>query len=212
MMIPYSSSSQATSSTQPGYNQMGPHGYSVPVPAPFSITIPQQPHDQIAHKPGPGFYSPANNTYDIVAYAGNHPITENSKCTNALVGQTFVQSCKVKYQGRRSLMFVFADLAVKIEGTFILRYRVFDIFSKKYNDNQLAIQTECYGGAFRIYSTKDFPGLQASTELTKDLARWGVRLNIRESERKRSKKGDRDSVSPPPAGTGKGKKRAYSSD
>ena len=59
------------------------------------------------------------------------------------------------------------DLAVKIEGTFILRYRVFDIFAKKYNDNQLAIQTECYGGAFRVYSTKDFPGLQASTELTK---------------------------------------------
>lgn len=59
------------------------------------------------------------------------------------------------------------DLAVKVEGAFILRYRVFDIFSKKYNDNELTIQTECYGGPFRVYSTKDFPGLQASTELTK---------------------------------------------
>lgn len=62
---------------------------------------------------------------------------------------------------------VIQDLAVKIEGVFILRYRVFDIFSKKYNDNELAIQSECYGGAFRVYSTKEFPGLQASTELTK---------------------------------------------
>ena len=68
---------------------------------------------------------------------------------------------------------------------------------------------------FRVYSTKEFPGLQASTELTKvnsskyifqsqtylfffflffffnvkkHLARWGVRLNIRETERRRRKK------------------------
>jgi hypothetical protein len=56
---------------------------------------------------------------------------------------------------------------VKIEGSFILRYRVFDIFSKAYGENDLVIQAECYGGPFRIYSTKEFPGLQASTDLTK---------------------------------------------
>lgn len=56
---------------------------------------------------------------------------------------------------------------MKIEGSFILRYRVFDIFSKKYNDNELVIQAECYGGPFRVYSTKEFPGLHASTDLTK---------------------------------------------
>jgi len=64
--------------------------------------------------------------------------------------------------------FILQDLAVKIEGTFILRYRVFDIFSRPYNHtNDLAITAECYGGMFRVYSTKEFPGLQASTELTK---------------------------------------------
>jgi hypothetical protein len=62
---------------------------------------------------------------------------------------------------------IFQDLAVKIEGTFILRYRVFDIFSKGYNADELAVQAECYGGPFRVYSTKEFPGLQASTDLTK---------------------------------------------
>jgi hypothetical protein len=56
---------------------------------------------------------------------------------------------------------------VKIEGTFILRYRVFDIFSQSYGISDLVIQAECYGGTFRVYSTKEFPGLQASTELTK---------------------------------------------
>ncbi|KZP21308.1 hypothetical protein FIBSPDRAFT_919604 [Athelia psychrophila] len=207
---PYIASSQSDASAFPGYNHPpGNHNYSVPMPPPIHITVPQQPHDQVAHRPGPGYYSPANTTWDIVAYAGTHPIIENSKCTNALVGQTFVQSYKVKYKGRMVLMFVFADLAIKIEGVFILRYRAFDIFSKKYNDNELAIQSECYGGAFRVYSTKDFPGLQASTELTKDLARWGVRLNIRESERKVKRRGR--SPSPPPT-LGKRKGREEDSD
>ena len=68
---------------------------------------------------------------------------------------------------------------------------------------------------FRVYSTKEFPGLQASTELTKvkmssllcfchrlnffvclkHLARWGVRLNIRETERRRRKGNKRRSAS-----------------
>ena len=59
------------------------------------------------------------------------------------------------------------DLAVKLQGTFILRYRLFDIFAKAYNVHDLVIQAECYGGTFRVYSNKEFPGLQASTELTK---------------------------------------------
>jgi hypothetical protein len=112
------------------------------------------------------------------------------------------------------------DLAVKIEGSFVLRYRVFDIFSKPYNQrDDLAIQAECYGGPFRVYSTKEFPGLQASTDLTKvsahkhitqdidlfwqHLARWGVRLNIRETERRRRKKGEARSNSPPYTKKGK---------
>ena len=31
----------------------------------------------------------------------------------------------------------------------------------------IPILAECYGGPFRIYSTKEFPGLRPSTELTK---------------------------------------------
>jgi len=56
---------------------------------------------------------------------------------------------------------------VKIEGSFILRYRVFDIYARTYSSNDLAITAETYGGSFRVYSTKEFPGLSASTELTK---------------------------------------------
>ena len=107
---------------------------------------------------------------------------------------------------------------------------MFDIFSKPHNHTDLAIQAQCYGGVFRVYSTKEFPGLQASTDLTlvcyfeilfmahrlmswsklQQLARWGVRVNTREAERKRRKKGDAKSPSPLYAGTGK--RKYYSAD
>ncbi|KDQ32730.1 hypothetical protein PLEOSDRAFT_1060469 [Pleurotus ostreatus PC15] len=144
---------------------------------------------------------------NIVHNIDGHSITEGSKQTHALVGATFVQPASVEYQGRKCLVFVFSDLAVKVEGTFILRYRVFDLFSRPTESDHLAIQAECYGQRFKVYSTKEFPGLQASTDLTKHLARWGVRLNIRETERKRGKK-DNTSVSPV---LSNGKKRSIGS-
>jgi len=45
---------------------------------------------------------------------------------------------------------------------------------------------EAYGGLFRVYSTKEFPGLKASTPLTKHLSYQGVKVNLRETERKRT--------------------------
>ncbi|KAF9485650.1 hypothetical protein BDN70DRAFT_870956 [Pholiota conissans] len=134
-----------------------------------------------------GYIYPPEGTTDIVHHLDGFPITESSKQTQALVGATFVQPSIIDYQGHKSIVFVFADLAVKIEGTFILRHRVFDIFARPYSQ-QLTITAEVYGGPFRVFSTKEFPGLAASTELTKLLARWGVRLNIRETERRRRKR------------------------
>jgi len=195
-----------SSSTPSPYSPEGHHHFTYPPPNGYagqqqnSMPMPPPPLQQAVPSYLPGPDGPA-----VIATVGNHPITEPSKCTNALVGQTFVQPANVDYKGKKSLMFVFADLAVKIEGTFILRYRVFDIFSKGYHSSELAVQAECYGGPFRVYSTKEFPGLHASTDLTKQLARWGVRLNIRETERKRRKKGERRSTSPPSA-KGKGKR------
>jgi len=79
---------------------------------------------------------------------------------------------------------------VKTEGTFLLRYRVFNIFSKACGDQDVPILAECYGGPFKIYSTKEFPGLRASTDLTKHISFFGVRLNLRENERKRRRKSE----------------------
>ncbi|KAF9448437.1 hypothetical protein P691DRAFT_775400 [Macrolepiota fuliginosa MF-IS2] len=268
----------------------------------------------------PQAYGPS----DIVHYYdGIYPLLESSKTTHSLVGATFVQPVLVEITGQKCVVFVFSDLAVKTEGTFTLRYRIFDLFSQNQDprgasqsppppttypatpdsssisptlsnaapptpspvsgsdsapptsstiysasvsrlrspqphpyppqsqpysqaqsqpmnpypdpsqgyiapapvpqqprrraqeleeispdfqaqfapydshpriepDNRntsLSILAECWAkGAFRIYSTKEFPGLPASTDLTKHLARWGVRLNIRETERRRRRR------------------------
>ncbi|KAK0484911.1 velvet factor-domain-containing protein [Armillaria novae-zelandiae] len=132
------------------------------------------------------------------------PILESSKMTTSLVGATFVQPNLIDWEGKRQLMFVFSDLAVRQEGQFLLRYRVFDLFARAHGQSDLTIQAECFGGVFRVYSTKEFPGLPPSTELTKHIQRYGVRLNARETERKRRKPSER-----PPEDAGQSKKRKH---
>jgi len=73
-----------------------------------SIPMPPPPRPlQVPQETLPS-YLPAANQGDIVARVGNFAVIENSKCTNALVGQTFVQPANVDYKGKKSLMFVFA--------------------------------------------------------------------------------------------------------
>ncbi|KAF4613129.1 hypothetical protein D9613_011072 [Agrocybe pediades] len=115
-----------------------------------------------------GYILPSSSDADIVHDVDGFPISENSKQTQALVGATFVQPVIIDYQGKRAIIFAFADLAVKIEGHFIMRYRVFDIFAHPFGvTNDITVSAECYGGIFRVYSTKEFPGLSVSTELTR---------------------------------------------
>jgi len=119
------------------------------------------------------------------------------KATNALAGTTFVQVDSIPWKGRTCLLFTFADLAVKTEGYFILQYRFFDLFSRPTGHSDQPIQADCCGASFRIYSSKEVPPLTKSTDLTKHLARYGVRVNVRETERKRKKKERGPSISPP---------------
>lgn len=137
-------------------------------------------HHHVAQHPRQALFPPHTHpSFDA------HVVTDEMKCTTSLSGATFVQPTVIEYEGKKTLVFAFADLAVKIEGHFILRYRCFDIFARVSGHEDMPIQSECYGGPFKIYSTKEFPGLRPSTQLTKHLARWGVRLNTRETERKR---------------------------
>jgi len=152
---------------------------------PFNTTPAEMPPFQIPRRqPILQTITNGEQPRDVVHRIENHLVTESSKLTPALVGEKFVEPVLVDYKGKERLMFVFGDIAVQREGTFILRYRAFDIRSTAAGQDQHPILAECYGGAFKVYSTRDFPGLQASTELTKTVSRYGVRVTMRDSERR----------------------------
>ncbi|KAG8948330.1 hypothetical protein FRC04_009826 [Tulasnella sp. 424] len=119
--------------------------------------------------------------------------TETAGLTKHCFGSSFVHATHIlDLTGQPAIIFVFADLSVRLEGVFALRYRIFDLVSRVEGSDAIPVAAELYGGIFTVYSTKEFPGLQASTPLTKHLSRWGVRVNLREGERKRKAGGDDD--------------------
>lgn len=111
-----------------------------------------------------------------------------STYTTLLVGTRAVSASCVYHEGKKILAFVFSDLAVRAEGSFFMRYRVFDIMSAVTGGTQHPALAEAFGGTFQVYSTKNFPGLQASTDLTKSLSWHGLRVNKRETEPERKRK------------------------
>lgn len=126
----------------------------------------------------------------VLTNVGSHFAIESLQYVNAMVGELFVQPITMDHEGKKALIFPFAvsgvclyekclspivfstclrlqNLAIKMEGNFVLRYRVFDLFSQSNGQEGHAAMACCYGSQFRVYSTKDFPGLRASTGLTK---------------------------------------------
>ncbi|KAI0774790.1 velvet factor-domain-containing protein [Trametes elegans] len=144
----------------------------------------------LSNNGGPPWVDPRDP--DIVAWFGSFPIRESSCLTTMLSGETFTQSSVLEYKGKNTMMFVFSDLAVKAEGTFVPRYRTLNVYSHCTMMSNDPVLAECFGGPFRVYSTKEFPGLRASTDLTKHLAVYGVRVHLRENERKRRRRSGAD--------------------
>ncbi|KAF8967886.1 velvet factor-domain-containing protein [Flammula alnicola] len=156
------------------------HGHAPAPPSPpFQIPRRQLMLGHLHHNERP---------HDTVHQIGNHLITESSKLTPALVGERFAEPTLVDHQGRKALVFVFGDLAVRREGVFILRYRAFDIFSSVPGTPHAPVLAELYGGPFKVYSTREFPGLEPSTDLTRTLSKYGVRVTLRDAERKSKKR------------------------
>ncbi|KAF9814664.1 hypothetical protein IEO21_04959 [Rhodonia placenta] len=164
--------------------------YTYPPPLRLTVapTTSQQPYASSYSFPE----SPTRS--DVVAYYGGHALSESSKCTQLLAGTITVAAICIDYKGKKSLMFIFSDLAVRSEGTYMLRYSAYDIFSHVRDTQGHPALAQCFGGPFHIYATKDFPGLHASTDLTKHLSFYGMRLHAREHQRegKKRKADDRE--------------------
>ncbi|KAI0676069.1 velvet factor-domain-containing protein [Trametes maxima] len=111
--------------------------------------------------------SPGVQSDEAIARFGDYTITEGSKLTEMVSGSTFTDGVVITYNGKKSVAFVFHDLAVRMEGTFVLRYRAFSVLSERRTPPTMPVLAECYGGPFKVYPSKMFPGLAPSTELTK---------------------------------------------
>ena len=59
------------------------------------------------------------------------------------------------------------DLAVKASGVFVLRYRAVNMLWGLGEQSRRPVVAECWGAPFEVYPANLFPGLKASTELTK---------------------------------------------
>ncbi|KAH6913995.1 velvet factor-domain-containing protein [Coprinopsis sp. MPI-PUGE-AT-0042] len=175
----------------PMYRSGSYHGYTEPPTSDMngreiSVSPFQIPRRQPVLSP----VSPSEPPKDVVYRFGSHLITETSKMTPALVGEKFIEPTQVDYKGQKALVFVFSDLAVQREGSFVLRYRVFDIFTRATSTqpDDAPFLGEIFGGPFRVYSTREFPGLEPSTDLTRSLSKYGVRVTLRDAERKSKKR------------------------
>jgi hypothetical protein len=54
-------------------------------------------------------------------------------------------------------------MSVQEAGYFIFRFKTFDIFTRSSPSSDSPVLAELFSSRFRMYSTKNFPGLKAST-------------------------------------------------
>ncbi|KAF8527186.1 velvet factor-domain-containing protein [Hysterangium stoloniferum] len=137
----------------------------------FAIRPTPFPHVRAANADG---NAPLPSNFEQATLVTAMPPSEENKVTDSLFGTTFSVASQIKgLDGDEVIFYVFSDLSVRTEGF------------RMEGSEDIPVLAETYGGPFAIYSTKEFPGLRASTELTKHLSRYGIRVNLREAERKR---------------------------
>ncbi|KAI8330367.1 velvet factor-domain-containing protein [Chlamydoabsidia padenii] len=95
--------------------------------------------------------------------------------------------------------FIFADISIRMEGFFRLRFTLFEI-TGLYAQSRCSILSD----VFQVYSPKSFPGMSESTFLTRSFSEQGVRIRIRKetrantssSNKRRRSDGNQQSIEP----------------
>ncbi|KAI8082964.1 velvet factor-domain-containing protein [Halteromyces radiatus] len=79
--------------------------------------------------------------------------------------------------------FVFADVSVRLEGNYRLKFTLFEIAGE-----HVKRLVSVISNPFTVYSPKHFPGMSESSLLTKSFSDQGVRIRIRKDTRHTSKR------------------------
>ncbi|KZO91671.1 hypothetical protein CALVIDRAFT_530627 [Calocera viscosa TUFC12733] len=109
---------------------------------------------------------------------------EQKKCTDKLFGCTVVNAVQIKdLENHPCSVFVFGDISVRTEGQLKGRSRTGDLivfqFSSINSKDIIPICAETWSSPFVVVGTKEFPGLTASTPLTRHLSNYGIPVNWR---------------------------------
>ncbi|CAO3586872.1 unnamed protein product [Absidia cylindrospora] len=116
----------------------------------------------------------------LVNEGGGQDLTflENTRTTAG----TTVQSLHcIKDGGNEGAFFIFADVSIRMEGLFRLRFTLFEIM-ESHSISRCSVLSD----VFQVYSPKSFPGMSESTLLTRSFSEQGVRIRIRKETRSNS--------------------------
>lgn len=121
-------------------------------------------------------WDPVNNC-DDTAMPGTSDKRQQRRLIGTLVASPFVS---LDENGVEGCFFCFPDLSVRTPGSFSLRFRLVILDPTKMRAG-VSCKTEATvkSDTFRVYSAKDFPGMRASTKLTKRLKHQGCLISVK---------------------------------
>lgn len=122
---------------------------------------------------------------------------KSTTTSSALLTGTITSSiCYMKdpvARGKNGAFFVFPDLNIRLEGTYILKFHLFGLAS-----GVVKPLARCTSNPVTVYSAKRFPGMTNSTELTRSFANQGLKLRLRKEIRGNKRKRDMSTESQSP--------------
>ncbi|RKP38548.1 velvet factor, partial [Dimargaris cristalligena] len=74
--------------------------------------------------------------------------------------------------------FVFPDISVRVEGTYRLKFSLFEIVG-----SVVYFCKSVLSSPFTVYSAKKFPGMDPSTSLSQTFAKQGLKVRMRSENR-----------------------------
>ncbi|KAF4963953.1 hypothetical protein FSARC_8088 [Fusarium sarcochroum] len=117
---------------------------------------------------------------------------QQRRLMGSLVGAPFVG--KDEY-GEEGCFFCFPDLSCRTPGAFRLKFSLVKIDPARAREvGRFPVLVEAKSEIFTVYTAKDFPGMQASTRLTKRLKEQGCIISIKKgNDRAKNARGHDDS-------------------
>ncbi|SPO04543.1 uncharacterized protein DNG_07228 [Cephalotrichum gorgonifer] len=108
---------------------------------------------------------------------------QQRRLMGTLVASPFVG---IDENGEEGCFFCFPDLSCRTPGVFRLKFAlvVIDPIASTQSGKKFPIQAQVMSDVFTVFNAKDFPGMQASTPLTKRLKEQGCLISIKKGNDK----------------------------